>query len=329
MSAEDGWPVVGHEWAVAQLSKSLAHERVRHAYLITGPASVGKATLARAFAQTLNCQGERPPCGECRPCRLIARDIHPDVPIVQADQVGGSLKIDQVRELQGALALRPVEARYRVPILLRFHEATPAAQDALLKTLEEPSPCVVLILTAETADVLRPTITSRCQQLTLRPLSLGQTRQALRERFGAPADRADLLARLSGGRLGWALRTLRDPSLLETRAEALDQLEALLQANRVTRFHYARRAAKDPAALRETLTLWQTYWRDVLLLATGSQVPLVNVDRRPGLQSLADRLGGEAAGRALEAVCRASERLARNANARLTTEVLLMDLPGL
>ncbi len=325
--AQDRWPVIGHRWAVAQLSQSLAHGRIRHAYLVTGPASVGKTTLARAFAQALNCQAAAPPCGACRACRLIARDLHPDVPIVQAEREGGALKIDQIRDLQASLALRPVEGRYRVPILLRFHEATPAAQDALLKTLEEPPPHVVLILTADRADALLPTIASRCQVLLLRTLSLEETCLALQEQFGAPAEQADLLARLSGGRIGWAVRAVGDPALLEARKQALDHLEALLRADRIARFRYAEQVAKDPAALRETLTLWQTYWRDVTLIASGGDVSLVNVDRLSALQALAGRVGAGEAGAALEAVCRASEQLARNANTRLVVEVLLMDMP--
>ena len=327
MDEAPNWPVIGHRWAVTQLSESLAHGRVRHAYLIAGPASVGKTTLARAFAQALNCQREPRPCGVCRACRLIARDLHPDVPIVQAESEGGSLKIEQVRALQESLALRPVEGRFRAPILLRFHEATLPAQDALLKTLEEPPPRVVLILTADRPDALLPTITSRCQVLMLRALPLDETFLALQTRFGVPTERADLLARLSGGRLGWAIRAAEDPALLVARAGALDQLEALLRADRVARFRYAEQAAKDPAALRAMFSLWQTYWRDVLLLAAGSDIPVVNVDRLPALQALAGRVSAEDASAALEAVCRAARQLERNANVRLATEVLLIDWP--
>ncbi|GAB4442052.1 MAG: DNA polymerase III subunit delta' [Anaerolineae bacterium] len=323
----DHWPVIGHGWAIEQLRRSLAHGRVRHAYLITGPASVGKTTLARAFAQALNCVGDRPPCGVCRPCRLIGQDVHPDVPVVQAEREGGALKIDQVRELQQSLALRPVEGRFRVPILLRFHEATPAAQDALLKTLEEPPPHVVMILTADRADALLPTITSRCQLLLLRALSFDETYRGLQEAFGVPPEAADRLARLSGGRIGWAVRAAQDPTLLEARAAALDQLEAILRADRVARFRYAAEVAKQPAALRDMLTLWQTYWRDVVLLASGSSVSLVNIDRLPALQAVAAHAGPERAADGLEAVSGALERLAQNANTRLTVEVLMLDLP--
>lgn len=327
------WTLIGHEWAVAQLSKSMAHDRLRHAYLVTGPASVGKTTLVQTLAQALNCTGAAEPrlrpCGECRTCRLIARGVHPDVPTIEAERVGGRLKIEQIRELQSTLALRPVEARYRVPIILRFHEATPAAQDALLKTLEEPPDYVVLLLTAESTDSLLDTIISRCQPIVLRPLPLQQTAEALRARFGVPDDMADLLARLSGGRLGWAVRAAEDPDILTDRTKALDQLEKLLEADLITRFHYAEALAKDKPALQAMLPLWQTYWRDIALLASQSRVPVVNADRMQRLRFVAERAGAEAAGRALEAVCRTMDYLSRNVNTRLAAEVLMLDLPVL
>jgi DNA polymerase-3 subunit delta' len=312
---------------VAHLRKSMAHDRVRHAYLFVGPAAIGKTTLARAFAQALNCEGAQPPCGECRPCRLIARDAHPDVPVIEAEQEGGTLKIDQVRALQGALVLRPVEAHYRVPLILRFHEATAQAQDALLKTLEEPPSYAVILLTAEQADVLLPTIVSRCQVLTLRPLGLTQTVDALRGRFGVPDTQAQLLGRVSGGRLGWAVRAAEDAALLDARTEALDRFEALLRADRVARFRYADGAARHASALREMLTFWQTYCRDLLLLASGSDVPVVNADRLDALRTLARSLDTKAAAGALAAVGETLACLARNANTRLALEVLLLDLP--
>ena len=178
------WPVTGHTWAIEHLVRSLEHGRVRHAYLITGPAGIGKTTLARAFAQAVNClDGQNRPCGVCRACKLIAHDGHADVNLVQAE--GNTLKIEQVRDLQRMLSLRPVEGRYRVVILRRFQEASGPAMDALLKTLEEPPPYVILLLTADTPDGLLPTIKSRCQPINLRLLPATMIRHALESRWQA------------------------------------------------------------------------------------------------------------------------------------------------
>lgn len=322
------WPVVGHEWAVEQLDRAIRHGRMRHAYLITGPAQIGKTTLARAFASALNCTGDAPPCGECRACKLIARQSHPDLTIVEAEYEGGTLKIDQVRELQQTLALRPYEARYRVAILRRFHEANPAAANALLKTLEEPSPDVVLILTAESADRLLPTIVSRCQPLHLRPLPLDTVRAALESQYGVEPEAAQTLAPLSMGRIGWAINAAQDSAHLEDRDRALDWLEAALLGGRRDRFALVEQLPGDKPALFLLLDIWQGYWRDVLLVASGSQAPITNHDRAAGIRDLARLVGMDAAHTALDATRRTIDFLGKNANTRLTLEVLMLDYPA-
>jgi len=321
------WPVIGHEWAVAQLARALRYGRTRHAYLFTGPEQIGKTTLAHTFAAALNCTGPTPPCGQCRACTLIARNGHPDLTVVEAETAGGSLKIDQVRALQQTLALRPFEARYRVAILLDFHLANPAAANALLKTLEEPSPDVVLLLTATSADLLLPTIVSRCQPLHLRPLPIQTVRVALEQHFAAPPETAQTLAQLSGGRIGWAIRALTDPAELDLRHEALTTLDGILAANRRERFALVERMSLDKPGLLDVLAIWQGFWRDVLLVASGSRAPITNYDRAGQIAALGRAAGREQAERALVATSRTLDFLGKNANTRLALDVLLLDYP--
>ena len=328
MKTNGAWDVVGHEWAVGFLQRAVDSGSVSHAYLFTGPPGVGKTTLAQALAAALLCQGEgEPPCGMCRACRLVASTNHPDLHIVASEQIGARLKIEQVRDLRRQLALTPVEARWRVAILRRFEEATTSAANALLKTLEEPPPYVVLIVLASDADRLLPTIVSRCQQVHLRPLPVAVVQQALVERWNTEPDQAELLAHLSGGRLGWAVRTLNDRTALQRRTQRLDDLDRLLTAPTTERFRYAERLARDLSATQETLDLWIGWWRDVLLLAAEADAPLTNVDRQSALRDHAHRFGVERSTAVIEALRSATDRLRHNANARLTLEVLMLDFP--
>ena len=322
--------MLGHEWAVDLLRGHRANERIRHAYLITGPQGVGRRTLAIRLAQALNCsQPVEPaiPCGECRACRLIEKMQHPDFSVVQAEEAGRALKVDQIRELQRTLSLSPYEATYKIALLLRFEEANPNAANALLKTLEEPPPQVIMLLTASDAEALLPTIISRCEVIRLRPLSIEQVSEGLQTRWGLPAEDAHLLAHLSGGRPGYALNLSQNPEVLEQRQSQLDEHQRLLSASRVERFSYAEELSKDKPILQSTLQTWLTFWRDVMLRTAGSSAPLTNIDRESEIDSLAGKVVLATAQTTVNQLERSIEQIERYINARLVTEVLMLDLP--
>ncbi len=325
----ENWGIVGHEWAVHLLRQALEEGELSHAYLFTGPPGVGKGTLARALAAALLCQGHPRPCGECRSCHLVASGNHPDLFWVQPESEAGRLKVEQVRELQRHLSLTPNMARYRVAVLDRFDQATPSAANALLKTLEEPPDFVVLILLAPDTDSLLPTIVSRCQVIPLRPLPVPQIAAALQTRWGVEAETARLLAHLSGGRLGWAVRAATEPDLLRRRQQRIDEMVALLRAPLTERFRYAAELARDPAATQEALDIWAGWWRDILLLTGGveenrtGESLLTNLDQRARLEQMAAQFTPAQAVARIQAVRLAMDRLRRNANPQLTLEVLL------
>ena len=294
------WSLLGHDWAVDLLSQHVANGQVRHAYLFTGPQGVGRRTLALRLAQALNCPqpaASGQPCLKCSTCQRIWRMAYPDLSLVQAEQAGGTLKVEQVRELQHSLSLAPYEGRYRVALILRFEEAHPSAANALLKTLEEPSPQVVLVLTAESAESLLPTIVSRCEVLRLRPLGLESLQNGLQTAAGLESERARLLAHLAGGRPGYALHLHENPEIMELRQRRLEDLYGLLSANRVKRFAYMEpfRKPEEKENLRGVLQTWLSFWRDVMLKASGSELPVVNLDWEPEIGRTAEAVDLSAA----------------------------------
>src|SRR5258706_9548038 len=325
------WDVFGHDWAVEMLQQHIAHQTLRHAYLLTGPAGVGRRTLAVRLAQALNCANGAPdapgvPCRTCRTCKQIEAGQNADLMVVQAESEGGTLKVEQVREIQKFLSLRPYQSSYKTVLFLRFQEANANAQNALLKTLEEAPAYGILLLTADNAEQLLPTIVSRCEILRLRPLKVDTVAEFLQTRQ-VDAEKAQLLAHLSGGRPGVALRLSSDEKALAFRGEKLDDLARLLAAKRRERFSYAEKLVKDKDTFRQTLLIWLSYWRDVFLKTSGAQASLTNADRAEEIDSLAGRVDLSLARNATEALEHAVRRLEKNINARLLAEVTLMDWP--
>lgn len=325
------WGILGHEWAVRLLREHLLQGRLKHAYLFTGPPGIGRRTMALRLAQAINCL-EPPdlatPCLTCRSCCQFDGLKHPDLLITQAEQIGGVLKVDQIRDLQHRLALAPYEARYKIALLLRFEEAHPSAANALLKTLEEPPERVVMLLTAQSSEGLLPTIASRCEVIRLRPLPYDQVEAGLQAGWDVPAEQAHLLGHISGGRPGYAIRLTRHEELLEQRQVWLDDLQQLLSSNRVARFAYADAATKDKNfPLADLLQTWLSYWRDTLLLTTGAELPLANIDRLEEIVKLANCLPLQTVRGVIQSAERTLQLLDKNVNSRLAMEVFLLDLP--
>jgi DNA polymerase-3 subunit delta' len=332
------WDMIGHEWAVDLLCEHIRRSRIQQAYLITGADGLGKRTLGLRLTQALCCTnppeiGER--CGECRACRLIQSGEYPDLHVIQSETIGGQLKVEQIRELSRQLALAPFEGKLRVALLLRFHEANENAANALLKTLEEPASQVVLILTARSKEALLPTIVSRCEVIPLRQVSETEVQTALQDR-GATPQNASLFASLADGRPGWAIRHFEDQTMLDRRAQLLDELMELVQSTRAGRFQYleAMLEKKDTEAQRqaalEALDHWSSLWRDAMLSSFhADKVNLRNIDRVDDIRRLAGELETPVITHVLQEAEATRAAIERNVNVRLALETWLLDVPKL
>ncbi len=324
------WDLLGHTWAETLLRKHIANNEARHAYLFTGAPGVGRRSLALAFASALNCT--QPPqagdyCGTCRVCKHTARLQLPDLSIVAPESEGGIIKVAQVRELQHKLSLTSYEAKYRVALLLNFQLANANAQNALLKTLEEAPEKVILLLTADAADSLLPTITSRCEILRLRPVAVETLEAALINRWQLPPQKASLYAHLASGRPGMALQMAADPDLLEKRSAWVEELLRLLPANRRERFNASENLARSRDQLRMMLQVWLSFARDLMLTASGSGDKVVNLDHMSEIERIAGGLPAKRSLGMVNTLITSLETLEANANLRLLLDNTLLEIP--
>lgn len=329
------WDIWGHDWAVKLLHDHIAEEKVRHAYLFTGPRGIGRRTLALRFAQALNCKQPIPPgepCLECRTCHQIEQMQHPDLMVLQAENEGGTLKVEMVRDIQHMLALHPYDAQFRIALFLRFEEANTHAMNALLKTLEEPAPQVVILITAESVDSLLPTIVSRCEVIRLRPVPLDTINSGLLDQLKLPDEEASFLAHVSGGKPGFAVRLHEQLDQLEQRSAWLDDLNRLLSASRVDRFAFAAtfldgQQGFNRFKFREMIIVWLSYWRDIMLRTAGTGRPIANIDRKEEIEAIAEMLSLAESHRVVSNLENSLELLEKNVNGRLVAEVVMLDLP--
>lgn len=325
--------VYGNQQARARLQGAVAGDAVSHAWLFTGPSGIGKTTLALEFARLLQCTGRDPssgePCGECISCRKIAHNTHPDVTLIEPPANKRNLSVDQVRDVIRMASLVPSEGRWRIFVIPEIERMLLPAMNSLLKTLEEPAPQVVLLLTSSEPEALLPTVLSRCQIVPMLPLSPDEVAQALSEQWQVPASDATALAALANGRIGWAVRATEKPELREQRLHELEEIAGLASASRDERLRRAGAFGADVESARRVLELWTLWWRDVMLAAGGASHLVTSGALRTQAEQLGRRLGVERAQAFLRALLDAQLALEANANPRLTMEVLALDLPTL
>lgn len=343
------WPILGQERGVAILQGAIARGGVAHAYLFAGSAHSGRGTLARLFAQTLNCEtpaadGSAPlaPCGLCRSCRKITRGTHPDVRVVglasqeaegpargRRETKNTSLTIDTIRALSADLSLRPMEGRWRVAIVEDAETMQEPAANAFLKTLEEPPSFAIIILIVPEIGAVLPTIRSRCQVVETRPVARETLATALAAQHGTGAADARTLAALSRGRAGWAIAAAGQPEFFAERKGSFEAMLGLLQGPAfeffplVDRLTDRFRKGKRDEVYAE-LDTWLGLWRDLLLIRGGCAEFVLNIDYADQLRPLAARFSLAWLRKAASATTDAMRQLDENVAPRLVLETLVL-----
>ena len=332
--------VIGHPRLIDLLARSVAGGTLPPSLVLAGPSGIGKRLAALSVAQSLNCltpvisrQSSVDACGVCAACTRIARGVHPDVIVVEPGD-SGNIKTEQVRDVIDRAGYRPFEGRRRAVIIDEADALVHQAQNALLKTLEEPPPSSVFMLVTSRPDVLLPTVRSRCPQLRFRPLPASDIAKALVARgYSEPEARA--VAATADGSLGRALEA-RAGELVDARDIAQRVLaEASTTRDAARRLESAKEllaktgagGAADREQLATHLRAMSSLLRDVEVLATRADVrALANPDVQPALERLTEAYQGERGMRAFTAVDRALAALERNAGVKLVADWLVLQL---
>ena len=338
------WQVIGQPKAVSMLQRGLETSSLAHAYLFTGPAHVGKMTLALNLAQAVNCESaEAPfdsaqgkPCGECDSCKKIASGKHADVQTIvmngeDSEENRAKISVTQIEDLQHSVSLPPFEGKCKVFIIDGAEFLSTGAANRLLKTLEEPVGRVVFILLTVDEKLMLQTVVSRCQRIELALIPANRIEAALAEKWAVPPENAKLLSRLCHGCLGWAVSAARDDNIPGQRDEWLDALLDAIDSGAEERFAYANQLAnqfgQNRGQVYAKLDLWLDWWRDLLLVKAGLVDGVANVDRLDTLSEMADGLSLAQVKAFIKSIRSAADNLRLNASPRLALEVLMLDIP--
>ena len=333
------WQVVERSRAVPLLKSSLERGRLPNAYLLVGPAHVGKMTLAITLAQALNCEAAEPPCGKCTTCRKIAAGKHADVQVIGLASGNGKetktktdIGIDQVRAMQHDASLPPFEGKHKVFIIDGAETLSNEAANCLLKTLEEPADKVIYLLLTTNEKLLPLTVISRCQKMEMLPIAPENMDKVLQEQWQIESAKARLLSRLSHGCLGWAVTTAQDDSVLDERKAKLENITAVLDSGITERFAYAdqlaNRFSQNRQSVQDELELWLDWWRDLMLVKVGSGDKITNIDYEKEISRMAEGYTLSEIRLFIKKLQDAMIQLKQNASPRLVLEVLVFNIPG-
>lgn len=316
--------VIGHAQQLALLRAALANQRLHHAYLFTGPEGVGKRTIALALAQAVHC-AERgdDSCGRCVECERIKKGNHPDVRVLGRLEGKKEITIQQVREIERDLRYRSFGGQRKISVVDPAGAMNAAAQNALLKTLEEPPENSLLVLITANVGELLPTLRSRCLRLNFSPLSRVQMESFLAQTPGMGDEESKVIAAMSMGSIGSAL-TQRDEEWMKKRRAWSALLGQLERGDYQAAMAGAETLAGDREETLQFFRWAESWYRDLLIHGvTREQDRLVNIDLLAAIEQQSQRSGGERALRVLEEIAAAGAAIQRNLNRRMVLEKFL------
>ena len=340
--------IIGQKAIIEHLQNALRTGSISHAYMISGDAGSGRRTIASIFAAAMQCADlqeepasseesaspEKPasseppvflePCGKCLSCLQAESGNQPDI-ITITHAKPNSIGVDEIRRMRADLQIKPYAGPHKIYIIPDAEKLTVPAQNALLKTLEEPPEYAVILLIADGTSAFLPTVLSRCVILQTRAVEEAQIARFLQQQKSLPPDQAQVLARFAGGNPGRALLLMDDREFLELRDRTVDFLAHIAKADAVQISEFA--AGIDPSRREAVLTFVLMWFRDILLyLSVQNSESLIFQEDIQYIIEAADLLGFEQLGVILDEIDTASRRLRSNVAADAVFEVLFLKI---
>lgn len=326
--------VLGHEGVKHHLMTALSDGLISHAYLIEGPRGVGKKTLSRALVRALLCEepvhlpdGGIDSCGHCRCCELLDHSNHPDVKIIRPAEEGKAITVDQIRdELVSDMQVLPYMDSYKIYVVENADKLNAQAQNALLKTIEEPPSYGLILLLAENETSFLPTILSRCIRVSLSPLPSDLVMQSLRQK-NIPEDTAALCAAFSQGSIGEALQLCSDETFASLRSTLFDFLASIPQCTPLQILNGGKIFDEYKSRRDAVFSLLNLWFRDVgVYRETKDSSMLLLKDRLDDIARLSEYYSSEKILRICDRISDTYKKLQANVNAQLAIDCLMIEL---
>lgn len=320
--------IIGQDHIRDHLKTTLVSGKVSQAYLITGECMQGKEYIARIFANALVCEDPAEgfdPCGKCKPCIQAATFNHPDIITVTHDKPG-TISVDDVRtQIVSDAQIKPYQSKWKIYIMNEAEKMTPQAQNALLKTLEEPPDYVVIILLSTSASALLPTVLSRCVTLDMRPVEDRIVKQYLMNEIKVPDYRADVCVAFARGNIGKARSLAASEDFEQIKEEAVRVLKFITKMETSDMIKTLKSLEEYKVSISDFLDIMMIWYRDVLLYkATKDADSIVFRDETASIEEQADQSSYEGIEKIIEAIDKTRQRLKANVNFELAMELMLL-----
>lgn len=320
--------VVGHKDILKYISSAVENNRVSHAYILNGERGSGKKMLANLFAMTLLCEtGDNEPCGKCHSCKQAESGNHPDI-IRVTHEKPNSISVDDIRtQVNNTVDIKPYQGPYKVYIIPQADMMTPQAQNAILKTIEEPPSYAVFLLLTENAETLLPTINSRCVMLKLRNIKDTLIKKYLMENLEIPDYKADMCTAFAQGNMGRAIMLANSNHFNEIREEAVQLLKHISEMELNEIVAAVKNISVYKLEITDYLDIIMIWYRDVLLYKATKEIDkVVFKDQLQSIKEQARKSSYEGIELILESLEKAKARLKANVNFDLVMELLFLTI---